>query len=140
MATATINVDLEGYIEREDTSGSTISWVPITRDDPTGTFADTRTTALNHFGTRSSYTLKRGTYSSLNSRSFFFFDLSSIVGTITAATLKVYAGTTGNSVDTVIVEATAWDNDGSTTTLGNPDYSALALTTPYSSTKLSWTA
>ena len=140
MATATVNVDLEGYVEREDTSGFPISWVPITRDDPTGTFADTRTTALNHFGTRSSYTLKRGTYSSLNSRSFFFFDLSSIVGTITAATLKVYAGGTGNSVDTVIVEAAAWDNDGSTTTLDISDYSALAWVEFYSSPLTSWTA
>ena len=140
MATATVNVDLEGYVERLDTSGSTISWVSITRDAPTGTLADTRTTALNHFGTRSSYTLKRGTYSSFNSRSFFFFDLSSIVGTITAATLKVYAGTTGNSVDTVIVEATAWDTDGSNTTLDIPDYSALAFSEVYSSPLTSWTA
>lgn len=140
MATATVDVDLEGYIEREDTSGLGIAWVPVTRDDPTGTFADTRTTALIHEGTRSSYTIKRGTYYSFNSRSFFFFDLSSIVGTITAATLKVYAGTTGNSVDTVIVEATAWNFDGSVTTLDIPDYSALAFTTSYSSPLITWTA
>ena len=140
MATATVNVDLEGYVEREDTGGFPISWVPVTRDDPTGTYADTRTTALITAGTRSAYLLNRGTYIGFNSRSFFFFDLSSIVGTITAATLKVYAGTTGNSVDTVIVEGTAWNFDGSVTTLDLPDYSALAFTTPYSSPKLSWTA
>ena len=140
MATATVDVDLEGYVERSDLSGLPIAWVPITRDAPVGTFADTRTTALTTEGTRSAYLLKRGTYFSFNSRSFFFFDLSSIVGTITAATLKVRAGTTSNSVDTIIVEAMAWDFDGSNTTLDIPDYSAVTLTTSYSTPLTSWTA
>ena len=138
--TTTVNVDLEGWVERIDTSFSAINWTTTTRNAAVGTDAYTRTSSATEQGTRSYYVLSKGVYQSMNARSFFFFDTSGVGGTISAAVLKVYAGSPANSVDTIVVEATAWDNDGSNTTLGNPDYSALALTTPYSSTKLSWTA
>ena len=140
MATTTVNVDLEGWVERIDLSFLTINWTTTTRNAATGTDAYTRTTSATEQGTRSYYVLSKGVYQSMNARSFFFFDTSGVGGTITAATLKVYAGSPANSVDTIVVEATAWATDGTTTTLGNPDYSALALTTFYSSPKLSWTA
>ena len=138
--TTTVNVDLEGWVERIDTSFSAINWTTATRNAAVGTDAYTRTSSATEQGTRSYYVLSKGVYQSMNARSFFFFDTSGVGGTITAATLKVYAGSPANSVDTVVVEGTAWGDGGATTTLGNPDYSALALATPYSSPKLSWAA
>tara|TARA_B110000503_G_scaffold75445_1_gene116505 strand:- start:2383 stop:3096 length:714 start_codon:yes stop_codon:yes gene_type:complete len=142
MATITVNVDLEGWVERIDTSGATINWTTTTRNAATGTDAYTRTTSATEQGTRSYYVLSKGVYQSMNARSFFFFDTSGVGGTISAAVLKVYAGSPGNSVDTIVVEGTAWGDsgDGTTTTLSTGDYDSLGLTTPYSDPKLSWTA
>lgn len=142
MATTTVNSTIEGIISRLDTSASTINWVTTTRNAATGTSTVTYTSNENKTATapRSQYALSKGIYSSENVRTFLFFNLSGVGGTITAATLKVYAGSPGNSVDTQVVEATAWGGDGTTTTLGTGDYDAVSFTTTYSSAVLSWTA
>ena len=142
MATTTVNSTIEGIVSRLDSSASTINWVTTTRNAATGTNATTFASGINKTGLspRASYQLAKGVYSTENSRTFLFFDVSGVGGTITAATLKVYASSPGNSVDTQVVEATAWGGDGSTTTLGTGDYDAVSFTTTYSPALLSWTA
>ena len=139
MATTTVNSTIEGLIQRLDTSASTINWLTTTRNAATGTNATTLTSGENKNGAvESSYELAKGTYSSSNTRVFFFFDTSGVSGSITAATLYVYAGSAGNA-DSQVVEATAWGGDGTTTTLETGDYDAISFTTPYSSALVGWT-
>lgn len=145
MATATINATNSGFVERLDTSSSTINWLTTTRNATTGSGAGTFNPPTAGTGSipRSSYELSKGTYSSYNNRGFFFFDLSSINGTITAATLKIYnPSTTSSTNDIECVEATAWGGDGTTTTLATTDYDEVAFlgTGSTYSSLLSWSA
>ena len=143
MATATINASLQGVVERADTSLSTINWLSTTRDATTGTSATTITSNTEFNSMRAQYELSKGTYISRCVRAFLFFDLSSINGTITAATLKVLAGGTGNTDDVQVVPSTAWGGGGDTTTLSTGDYDAVEFLTDAGSSYgqiLSWTA
>lgn len=128
MATTTVNASYEGIVERLDTSSSAINWVTTTRNASTGTSATTyNSVAKSSLSPRSYYELAKGTYSSGNVRTFFFFDLSSVGGTITAATLKVYNDGSAISDDIECVEATAWGGSGSSSTLATTDYDEVAL-------------
>ena len=127
MATTTVNATYEGHVERLDTSGSTINWLTTTRNATTGTTATTVGGVKTAGTPRSYYVLEKGTYGSYNSRTFFFFDLSGVGGTITAATLKVYNNSTAITDDIECVEATAWGGDGTTSTMSTADYDEVAL-------------
>ena len=143
MATTTINATLQGVIEREDTSGSAINWVSTTRNAAAGTGATTITTNTFFTGMQVRYTFSKNVYVSTCYRTFLFFDLSSVGGTITAATLKVLAGTPGNTDDVQAVPSTAWGGDGTTTTLVTGDYDGvefLGTTGSNYGSILSWTA
>ena len=122
MATITINASLQGVVERQDSSGAAINWVTTTRDAAAGTGATTVTANTFLVGMKVGYTFAKGLYVAECIRTFLFFDLSSVGGTITAATLRVLAGTTGNTADTQAVPSTAWGGDGTTTTLAVGDY------------------
>ena len=143
MATTTINASLQGLIERQDTGASAINWLTTTRNATTGTSTTTVTVNTNLVGLRAQYELSKGTYISTCTRTFLFFDLSSINGTITAATLKVLASTPGNTDDVQVTPSTAWGGDGTTTTLGTGDYDGVEFDgtsgSDYGSI-LSWTA
>lgn len=143
MATTTINASLQGVVQRLDTSASTINWLTTTRDATTGTSATTITSNTEANSMRAEYELSKGTYSSNCIRAFLFFDLSSINGTITAATLKVLAGATGNTDDVQVTPSTAWGGDGTTTTLSTGDYDGVEFNGTSGSNYgeiLSWTA
>jgi len=78
-------------------------------------------------------------------RTFFFFkDINTAVGgeTITAATIKISGSSGGfgasTTQDSIIVSASAWGGNGSTTTMAASDYSKLDFSSPYSSTKTGW--
>ena len=122
MATTTINATLQGVIERQDSSGAAINWLTTTRNAAAGTVATTITTNTFFTGIQVQYTFSKNVYVSTCNRTFLFFDLSSVGGTITAATLRVLAGTPGNTVDMQVVPSTAWGGDGTTTTLATGDY------------------
>ena len=143
MATTTINATLQGVVERQDSSGSAISWVPTTRNAAAGTGATTITTNTFFTGMQVQYTFAKNLYVATCNRTFLFFDLSSVGGTITAATLKVLAGTPGNTDDVQAVPSTAWGGDGTTTTLATGDYDGVEFLgtagSDYGSI-LSWTA
>ena len=122
MATTTINATLQGVIEKQNASGSAINWVSTTRNAAAGTGVTTITTNSFLVGMKVGYTSAKGLYIAECIRTFLFFDLSSVGGTITAATLKVLAGTPGNTDDVQAVPSTAWGGDGTTTTLATGDY------------------
>jgi len=143
MATTTVNASLQGIVERQDTSGSTINWLTTTRDAASGTSTTTVTSNTNLTGMKAQYELAKGVYSSTCVRTFLFFDLSGINGTITAATLKVLADTNGNTDDVQVVPSTAWGGDGTTTTLSTGDYDGVEFDGTSGSNYgsiLSWTA
>ena len=143
MATTTINATLQGVIERQDSSGSAIAWVTTTRDAATGTSATTITANTFFTGMKVQYTFAKNLYVATCNRTFLFFDLSSVGGTITAATLKVLAGTPGNTDDVQAVPSTAWGGDGTTTTLAVGDYDGVEFNGTSGSNYgsiLSWTA
>ena len=122
MATITINATLQGVVEKETISGSAINWLTTTRNAAAGTVATTITTNTFFTGIQVRYEFAKNLYVATCNRTFLFFDLSSVGGTITAATLRVLAGTTGNTADTQVVPSTAWGGDGTTTTLATGDY------------------
>ena len=143
MATTTINATLQGVIERQDASGSAINWVSTTRNAAAGTGVTTITTNSFLVGMKVGYTSAKGLYIAECIRTFLFFDLSSVGGTITAATLKVLAGTPGNTDDVQAVPSTAWGGDGTTTTLATGDYDGVEFLGTSGSNYgsiLSWTA
>ena len=143
MATTTINATLQGVIERQDSSGSAINWVSTTRNAAAGTGATTITTNTFFTGMQVRYTFSKNVYVATCNRTFLFFDLSSVGGTITAATLKVLAGTPGNTDDVQAVPSTAWGGDGTTTTLAVGDYDGVEFNGTSGSNYgsiLSWTA
>jgi hypothetical protein len=143
MATTTINATLQGVIERQDSSGSAIAWVTTTRDAAAGTGATTITANTFFTGMKVQYTFAKNLYVATCNRTFLFFDLSSVGGTITAATLKVLAGTPGNTDDVQAVPSTAWGGDGTTTTLAVGDYDGVEFNGTSGSNYgsiLSWTA
>jgi len=143
MATTTINASLQGLIERQDTGSSAINWLTTTRNAAAGSSTTTVTVNTNLVGLRAQYEVSKGTYISTCTRTFLFFDLSSINGTITAATLKVLASTPGNTDDVQVTPSTAWGGDGTTTTLGTGDYDGVEFYGTSGSNYgsiLSWTA
>lgn len=143
MATATINASLQGIIERQDSGSSAINWLTTTRNATAGTSATTVTTNTNLVGLRAQYEVSKGTYIATCTRTFLFFDLSSINGTITAATLKVLANIPGNTDDVQVVPSGAWGGDGTTTTLATGDYDEVEFEGTSGSNYgsiLSWTA
>ena len=143
MATTTINATLQGVVERQDSSGSAINWVSTTRNAAAGTAATTITANTFFTGMKVQYTFAKNVYVATCNRTFLFFDLSSVGGTITAATLKVLAGTPGNTDDVQAVPSTAWGGDGTTTTLATGDYDGVEFIGTAGSNYgsiLSWTA
>ena len=143
MATTTINASLQGVIERQDSSGAAINWLTTTRNAAAGTVATTITTNTFFTGMQVQYTFSKNVYVATCNRTFLFFDLSSVGGTITAATLKVLAGTPGNTDDVQVVPSTAWGGDGTTTTLATGDYDGVEFNGTAGSNYgsiLSWTA
>ena len=143
MATTTINATLQGVIEKQNASGSAINWVSTTRNAAAGTGVTTITTNSFLVGMKVGYTSAKGLYIAECIRTFLFFDLSSVGGTITAATLKVLAGTPGNTDDVQAVPSTAWGGDGTTTTLTLSDYGGVEFNGTSGSNYgsiLSWTA
>ena len=143
MATTTINATLQGRIEKNLTSGSAISWVAAIRDAASGSYTITVSTNTFLVGMGVRYTFSKNIYVAECFRTFLFFDLSSVGGTITAATLKVLAGTPGNTDDVQAVPSTAWGGDGTTTTLTLSDYDGVEFDGTSGSNYgsiLSWTA
>ena len=137
MSVTTIDATLQGF-SYKIYQAIAIDWNFEVRDASVGTVATTVTTnVLDMDSIRVQLYLFRGSTAGACGRTFLFFDLSSIVGTITSATLKVlgyYNGTCG----VIPVKSTAWGGNGTTTTLSTSNYSALDYSNVYSSAITSW--
>jgi len=141
MATTTINASYEGSVTR-GYAAATVNWLSDVRNAAAGTSA----TTFNSVGEDKSGGLPSINYSSGKTgqigdctRGYFFFDVSGVGGTITAATLKIYGALYTNSVDTIAVESTAWGGSGGTSTVATGDYDAIDFNTNYSNALTSWT-
>jgi hypothetical protein len=140
-ATATLPVTLQGAAELLVTDSFAIAWVSQLRNATTATTVNTYTSDTdNSIAIRASYQSPRVGVRADCNRTFLFFDVSTItnIGTITSATVKILGYASNTSTDTIIVEGSAWNQDGSTTTLATSDFNNLDFNTAYSSKSLSW--
>lgn len=144
MGATTTNIDAtyQGIVQKDYTEGKSWDWVTSVRNAATGDSATTYTTnVLDDDAVYAYYFFnsKTSQYVGGCTRTFLFFDVSSITNTytVTSATLKVL----GYSVDedgVIPVKATAWGSNGSTSTLGTGDYDAVTFATTYASAIASW--
>ena len=141
MATTTVNATLQGSAGLTSNIAST-NWTGLIRDVSTGDFANTYTNPSSvGSAIRVGLFTGRTNYSGQCRRVFLFFNNldTSILGTITAATLKIYnPAVFNNPCNTIAVEGSAWGNNGTTTTLSTSDYSNLDQSIEYSPEKTSW--
>jgi len=143
MPTVTVDATLQGQIGNQITS-PLINWLSQVRNATTGTFADTKTSnsTVNPGFSAALISGRGGSQFGSAIRVFLFFDdldTETSGGTITAATLKIYNGLgTATSSDSIIIEASAWGSNGTTTSVSTSDFSNIDFSTAYSSTKLSW--
>lgn len=142
MATTTVEADLQGAVYK-NYSNILVNWLTEVRDSSTGSTAATYTTSTNASNAiEAAFISGRGGYQGRCNRTFLFFDVSSITGTdtITAATLKVRGGGFSTNADTIAVEATAWGEDGTTTSLATSDYPNIDHDLSYSPELTTWTS
>ena len=140
MATTTIEVDLQGAVFK-NYGNLLVNWLNNVRNATTGTTATTYTTYTNAYNPiEAALVSGRGGYQGRCSRTFLFFDVSSITSTdtITAATLKVRGGGLSTNADTIVIESTAWGGNGTTTSLTTSDYSNIDYDEDYSSELTTW--
>ena len=138
MALTTIYTSREGTVvsANPSASGNFLSY----RNDSTGTSSNTYTSATTvQIAINAQYTNGRPGSVTIE-RTFLFFDTSSVAGTITACTLGVLgASPYANSLDSIIVEATAWGGTSSPNlNLTTSDYGDIDFATPYSSQLTTW--
>ena len=135
MATINITASLQGTVSKYNSNTS--SW-SADRNATTGTSASTYTASTtDNIALHTAFTKTKPATTTIE-RTFLFFDTSTVLGTITAADLKIKgAGPYVNSLDSIAVEGTAWGGNGTTTTLSTLDYSSLVFT-GYSASITSW--
>ena len=132
MPTTNIAASLQGRVGNFQFNIS--NWVTDVRNASTGTTASTFTSSsVQSQAIRASHAFGRSGVSGSIYR--MFFDVSSVPGTITAATLQIY-GYLNTSSDAFIVESTAWGGSGGTTTMTTAMYNDLDFSQPYSQSSI----
>jgi len=143
MASITVDASLEGSIYKS-AAASLILWTQDVRNASDGSISSTYGSPnTNASALRVQLQSSRSGYQGICSRTYLFFDdLDTVTGggTITSATLKVYASAASLSFHTILVEGTAWGDNGSTTTLSNSDYSELDFGNAYSNELTTWSS
>lgn len=136
MPTQNVTASLQGRIGLFAFNIGSNNWVSAIRNASTGTQVDTFTSATSQSQLiRASHAFGRSGVSGSIYRGFFFFDVSSVPGTITAATLQI-TGYSTNTSDAYIVESTAWGGSGGTTALTTAMYNDLDFNQPYSQSSI----
>lgn len=129
MATSTINATYQGYIQHSVTSA--LNW-SVVRNASTGTFVNTYTSNTTYssaiYAERVSF--GRDQIRQIH-RTYLFFDLSSISGTITDLTLSVLGGGGSSSTSVTVIKSTAWGGSGGTSTLATGDFGNVDFATSY---------
>ena len=137
MPTQNVTASLQGRIGNFQFNIGSNNWLSAIRNASTGTQADTFTSTSSQSQIiRASHAFGRSGVSGSIYRGFFFFDVSSVPGTITAATLQI-TGYNLSSSDAFIVESTAWGGNGSSTTMTTAMYNDLDFSQPYSQSSIS---
>ena len=136
MPTTTVNATYQGQVQYS--TSFYLDWVFDIRNASVGNVANTYTTNSFDFGIRAYESTGRGGTIGVCGRTFLFFDLSSVPGVITSATLSVLGWNSGD-LNTITVRGNAWGGGGGTSTLSTSDYDELEYSTPYSSELYGWT-
>lgn len=136
MPTTTVNATYQGLVQYS--TNFYLDWVFDVRNASVGNVANTYTTNTSVYGIRAYESSSRGGTTGVCARTFLFFDLSSVPGVITSATLSVLGWVTGD-LNTITVKGNAWGGGGGTSTLSTSDYDELEYSTPYSSELYGWT-
>ena len=104
-------------------SSSTTSWL-LARNSTTAASFNSYTSLTNVSNAIfAQQTFSKGNYNSIIYRTFFYFDLSSIPGTITSLQLRIYTidNNTGGEGRTIIMKTNAFGNNGSNFVSGDFD-------------------
>lgn len=137
MPTQNVTASLQGRVGNFQFNIGLNGWLSNVRNSSTGTTATTFTASnSNSQAIRASYASGRSGYSGSIYRSFLFFDVSSVPGTITAATLQIY-GYSQSTSDAFIVKSSAWGGNGSTTSMSTDMYNDLDFSSAYSQSSIS---
>jgi len=137
MPTQNVTASLQGRVGLFAFNIGSNNWLSAIRNASTGSQADTFTTTSSQSQMiRVSHAFGRSGVSGSIYRGFFFFDVSSIPGTITGATMQI-TGYSQSSSDAFIVESTAWGGNGSSTTMTTAMYNDLDFSQPYSQSSIS---
>ena len=143
MATTTINASKQTRAR----SGTQTSWSAARDATSSANHTDYTTTQTDvDTAIAEAFISGRGGGSYVIHRSFFFFDTSTIVGTITAIDLKIYGVTnTGNAVR--VAKSTAFGTTGGSAYANtdfdswtNPSGALPAAPTPYNASNYTWSA
>ena len=137
MPTQNVTASLQGRVGLFSFNIGLNGWLSNIRNASTGSTATTFTSPnSNSQAIRASYSSGRSGYSGSIYRSFLFFDVSSVPGTITAATLQIY-GYSQSTSGAFIVKSSAWGGNGSTTTMSTSNYNDLDFSGAYSQSSIS---
>ena len=136
MPTTNVTAGLQGRVGNFQFNIGLNNWVSAIRNASTGTQANTFTSASSQTQAfRTSYSSGRSGFSGSIYRTFLFFDVSSVPGTITAATLQIY-GYSASTSGAFIVKSSAWGGNGSTTTMSTSNYNDLDFSSAYSQSSI----
>jgi len=128
---ATVYASNSGYIYKYAAG----TWAAI-RGATTGAAYNAPSSGRNYYAMSVYHTGGRGGNVYRVQRSYLYFDTSSITGTLSEATLKVY-GYSQTSADIIVVKSDAYGGDGGTA-LASGDFDNLDFSTAYSSQVSTW--
>ena len=141
MATTTLTALLEGRAEKV-TNGTIVQWTSQVRNATSADFIATYgNSTTNTSAFRSYLQSTRGGAQGRCSRTFLFWNNfgTGVAGNITAAQVKIPGSTSTISLaDNILIESTAWNGDGTDTTLDNADYSEIDHSNAYCTLRTSW--
>lgn len=129
MATTTINATYQGEVSHSVTNA--FGWFQV-RDASTGTLATTHTSNITRAAAIRSSRISFGR-SQIRQiiRTYLFFDLSSVSGTITGLTLRVLGGGGSSSTGVTVIKSTAWGAIGENSYLITTDFGNVDFATSY---------
>lgn len=129
MATTTINATYQGEVGYSTIAA--LNWSAV-RNASTGNSSQTFTTNTTRASAIRASRISSGrTQTRQIIRTYLFFDLSSVSGTITGLTLRVLGGGGSSSTGVTVIKSTAWGGSGGTTTLATGDFGNVDFATSY---------
>ena len=125
-----ISVSKKGIV-----TGSSFNNQADARDDDSGTHLDATGNENNSIQWFRSTARGGGTMRYI--RTFFYFDTSSVTGTVSSGEVQIASGYTQTSADVIGVKSTAFGGDGGTD-LADDDFNNVDFSTAYTTVNTSW--